>query len=165
MNKLAQDLPIGTKFEDAIVKYLKDKENLSSNRILGCHPGYDIEVEEIKKTLECKYDRMSKKTGNIAIEYQCYGKPSGISSTKADFWVIAYFHKNKWCKGFIQVNVLREACKGLRSVKGGDDFASFMYLMPTKRFDEIKSAFLAHPVEHSLGKTEVTSSSLVKSSI
>jgi hypothetical protein len=28
-----------------------------------------------------------KRTGNIAIEYQCDGRPSGISTTEADFWV------------------------------------------------------------------------------
>jgi len=27
------------------------------------------------------------KTGNICIEYACDGKPSGISTTEADFWV------------------------------------------------------------------------------
>jgi len=28
-----------------------------------------------------------EQTGNICIEYQCDGKPSGISTTEADFWV------------------------------------------------------------------------------
>jgi hypothetical protein len=28
-----------------------------------------------------------EQTGNIAIEYACDGKPSGISTTEADFWV------------------------------------------------------------------------------
>lgn len=28
-----------------------------------------------------------RRTGNIAIEYQCDGKPSGISITQADWWV------------------------------------------------------------------------------
>jgi hypothetical protein len=28
-----------------------------------------------------------ERTGNIAIEYRCDGKPSGISTTEADFWV------------------------------------------------------------------------------
>lgn len=26
-------------------------------------------------------------TGNIAVEYESYGKPSGIAATKADYWV------------------------------------------------------------------------------
>jgi hypothetical protein len=28
-----------------------------------------------------------RQTDNIAIEYRCDGKPSGISTTEADFWV------------------------------------------------------------------------------
>jgi hypothetical protein len=28
-----------------------------------------------------------EQTGNICIEYRCDGKPSGISTTQADFWV------------------------------------------------------------------------------
>jgi hypothetical protein len=28
-----------------------------------------------------------EQTGNICIEYQCDGKPSGISTTEADYWV------------------------------------------------------------------------------
>jgi hypothetical protein len=28
-----------------------------------------------------------EQTGNIAVEYRCDGKPSGISTTEADFWV------------------------------------------------------------------------------
>lgn len=28
-----------------------------------------------------------EQTGNIAIEYQCDGKPSGIATTEADYWV------------------------------------------------------------------------------
>ena len=36
------------------------------------------------------------KTGNIAIEIESYGKPSGISVTESDYWVPinALFHKS-----------------------------------------------------------------------
>lgn len=36
--------------------------------------------------LEVKKDDWTVKTGNIAIEFECRGKPSGIQVTKADFW-------------------------------------------------------------------------------
>ena len=39
------------------------------------------------KKIEVKSERdVWKRTGNIAIEYQCYGKPSGINATEADYW-------------------------------------------------------------------------------
>ena len=39
------------------------------------------------KKIEVKSERdMWQRTGNIAIEYQCYGKPSGIDATTSDYW-------------------------------------------------------------------------------
>ena len=39
------------------------------------------------KKIEVKSERDKwQKTGNIAIEYESYGKPSGINETEADYW-------------------------------------------------------------------------------
>ena len=39
------------------------------------------------KKIEVKSERdVWQKTGNIAIEYECYGKPSGINATESDYW-------------------------------------------------------------------------------
>ena len=61
---------------------------------------YDLEVgkegERIvdslfkDKLLEVKRDSWVAKSGNIAIEYESRGKPSGIATTKADYWVIIF---------------------------------------------------------------------------
>jgi len=40
-----------------------------------------------KILIEVKNDNMSYKTGNVAIEIECRGKPSGINTTKANYWV------------------------------------------------------------------------------
>ena len=37
--------------------------------------------------LEVKTDFKTHKTGNIAIEVECNGKPSGLSTTEADWWL------------------------------------------------------------------------------
>ena len=39
------------------------------------------------KKVEVKTDFIAHKTGNIAIEFQSRGKPSGISITEADYYV------------------------------------------------------------------------------
>ena len=40
------------------------------------------------KKIEIKTERdWWHKTGNIALEYECNGKPSGISATKSDYWI------------------------------------------------------------------------------
>jgi len=39
-----------------------------------------------KVKLEVKKDDWAIRSGNIAIEFECRGKPSGIQTTESDFW-------------------------------------------------------------------------------
>ncbi len=86
------------------------------------------------KKVEVKSERgMWMKTGNIAIEYQSYGKPSGIKATESDYW----FHNlcigdNEYCTLVFKTDVLRTIVDKLdtfRTVSGGDHNASKMYLV------------------------------------
>ena len=90
------------------------------------------------KKIEVKSERdLWMKTGNIAIEYECYGKPSGIMATQADFW----FHN--LCIGdetfatlVFDVKALRRIIDNLdykNSVRGGDNYAAKMYLLNIKK--------------------------------
>ena len=86
------------------------------------------------KKIEVKSERdVWQKTGNIAIEYECYGKPSGINATESDYW----FHN--LCIGdetfatlVFDTASLKRIIFNLdkkRSVSGGDNNASRMYLL------------------------------------
>jgi len=86
------------------------------------------------KKIEVKSERdVWQKTGNIAIEYECYGKPSGINATESDYW----FHN--LCIGsetfatiVFDTASLKRIINNLdskRSVSGGDNNASKMYLL------------------------------------
>ena len=86
------------------------------------------------KKIEVKSERgMWMDTGNICIEYQSYGKPSGIAVTEADYW----FHN--LCIGedifatlVFKVDNLKKIIDNLdskRSVSGGDHNASRMWLL------------------------------------
>ena len=86
------------------------------------------------KKVEVKSERgLWMKTGNIAIEYQSYGKPSGIKATESDYW----FHNlcigdNEYCTLVFKTEVLRTIVDSLdtfRTVSGGDHNASQMYLV------------------------------------
>jgi hypothetical protein len=86
------------------------------------------------KKIEVKSERDKwQKTGNIAIEYESYGKPSGINATKADYW----FHNlcigdDVFCTLVFNVDNLKKLIDRLdykRSVSGGDHNASRMYLL------------------------------------
>ena len=89
------------------------------------------------KKVEVKSERgMWIKTGNIAIEYESYGKPSGIEATESDYW----FHN--LCVGddiyatlvfeTEQLKKILEVIPSRKSVSGGDHNASRMWLLPLR---------------------------------
>ncbi len=95
----------------------------------------DIVSEMLQdKKIEVKSERgMWMDTGNICIEYQCYGKPSGITTTEADYW----FHnlcinEDIFATLVFKVDNLKKIIDNLdskRSVSGGDHNASRMWLL------------------------------------
>ena len=96
------------------------------------------------KKIEVKSERdVWQKTGNIAIEYESYGKPSGIAATEADYW----FHnlcvgKKTYATLVFEVDSLKEILESLPnkiSVKVGDHFASRMYLINLQKLFDIKT--------------------------
>lgn len=101
---------------------------------------YDLKVGQIKerelgeifnsKTIEVKYDLLALKTMNVYVEYECRGKPSGLSTTNADYYCFCFgdtFH-------LIETSILKERCRPFlktnRNKKGGDNNASKGILLP-----------------------------------
>ena len=64
----------------------------------GYFKGWDIHIPEIDKTVEVKFDRVAETGKNILIEIESNNEPSGMSTTKADFWVIYDNIKFYWFK-------------------------------------------------------------------
>lgn len=86
------DLELGENGEDDIVRYL---ESLGYKYISRNHDNrYDIIMEYKGRhyTFEIKTDVYPRDTGNIAVEVECRGKPSGLSVTEADFFVTYFKH-------------------------------------------------------------------------
>ena len=102
------DLQFGEKWEDFIV------DNLN--------------------TAEVKTERdMWAKTGNICVEYQSYGKPSGIEATKSDVWIHNLTLNGEYVLGFIiPTDRLKKVYKKGKSVSGGDNNASRIHLLKIK---------------------------------
>ena len=88
-----------------------------------------------EEKVEVKTDRMAHLTGNIAVEFRCRGKLSGISTTEADYWAFV-LNQNKRII-FIEVNELkriaRECFKEGLIKNGGDGNKSEMVLIPLIR--------------------------------
>ena len=106
---------------DIDLKYGKDREN---------------RIEKILKEgkLEVKTERdWWFKTGNIAIEVECNGKPSGITATKSDYWVHILANGDKdYCRLIFDVSTVKKLVKKyINKIKnGGDGFRSRFVLVP-----------------------------------
>lgn len=85
------------------------------------------------KKVEVKCDIKAKDTGNLFIEYESWGKPSGIARSKADFYCFDIGHL------FILIDAdrLKEIVRPLLGTKadrsGGDENTSKGVLLPLNK--------------------------------
>lgn len=89
-----KDLAVAKKTEEQVGLILEQHYAL---RVLGYENTnkYDIlaetttlsELYQRQFTFEVKEDFMCVKTGNVALEFECRGKPSGISVCEADYYI------------------------------------------------------------------------------
>ena len=85
------------------------------------------------KTCEVKTERDKwSSTGNICIEIESYGKPSGLTSTEAELWVHNLVKDGELCCSLVfNTDKLRSVMDDMKpyTVMGGDHRASKMYLV------------------------------------
>ena len=62
--------------------------------------------------VEVKRDKWITKSGNIAIEYECRSKPSGIATTQSDWWclILSGDMEDKMML-LIEISKLKEICR------------------------------------------------------
>jgi hypothetical protein len=79
--------------------------------------------------VEVKTDYKATRTGNLFIEYESRGKPSGLSTSKADYW--AFIISNEQII-IVETNKLKTLCRDnkLSRVNGGDSNTSKGVLLP-----------------------------------
>jgi hypothetical protein len=109
--------------------------NFNSDFDLDLSSGHQGEGK-VKELLLCdkvevKTDFMTQKTGNIAVEFESRGKPSGIAVTKADHWA---FHIPGKCTVLLETERLKELCRMYykmgKITNGGDNMTSKLVLIP-----------------------------------
>ena len=85
------DLDTSDKVEVAVIKKLQKVNPEFKFHGFSGTKGYDATFSVAGKiyTLEIKADWFTKDTGNVVIEYESWGKPSGIATTRAHFWAYA----------------------------------------------------------------------------
>jgi len=94
------------------------------------------------KTCEVKTERDQwAKTGNICIETESYGKPSGLASTEAEIWAHNLVKDNEVvCTLLFKTDTLRDIVDKMkpRTVYGGDNKASKLHLVALRNLiDEL----------------------------
>ena len=91
-NTFQRDLGRGIDIENQLLDIIRVKYPSAS--LIHKYKGYDIWIPELHKSVEVKSDLKSNFTGNIVVEIEMFGKPSGLMVTKADYWV--FYDGNKF---------------------------------------------------------------------
>jgi len=130
----SSDLSYGQSYERRLLNYF---EHDSYEFSVGYFPDWDVKLikNNIESFFEVKADRLAHRTGNIAIEIECSGRPSGLTTTKADFYAIFVTNEKDDKLYVIHVETLKEKIKNCRLVYGGDGKRARMALL---RVDDIK---------------------------
>ena len=131
MTKFNDDLTTGHCAEEYVLSQLK-KEFPTLKQVKVKNKDYDL-VDDSGYSFEVKYDILSKDTGNVGFELECYGKPSGLKATKANEWIHIFYVHGKWVYTRVAVGSLKSFLKSnkdyLKVVMGGDNNASKMVLV------------------------------------
>jgi hypothetical protein len=136
-----KDLEVGKQTEKEALEHLSKHLNYDGAEFNDDNK-YDIKltIGDKFRTYEIKTDLMCGYTGNFALEYECRGKPSGIVTTEADYWIY------KLDDGFYQISVERlkyliDEAKYFRMVSGGDKGSHtkmFLFKLPLMKEEMFK---------------------------
>lgn len=134
-NKFLQDLSFGQYYEELFITLIEhDGYKRCNNKY------YDIELLKGDKLVyyEVKCDKMLYRTNNICIEFECYNKDSGITTTKADKYVIfELFPDETFNLYVIPVKRIKQQINEKtykRVMNGGDYKSSKFYLFDKEIF-------------------------------
>lgn len=132
---MLKSLKVGNIGENRVISMLRALGIIvSKNEDKDTRAFYDLicEYDGVKFTCEVKFDVMSEKTGNVAIEIfnSKSNKPSGIFVTKADIWIHILPDDSNLAICICSVKKIKEYSKKeqpLRIIKGaGDNNADIM---------------------------------------
>ena len=126
--KFYKDLRQGQIYEKKCLEYL-DYDSVVHKK--GYFKEYDLTIfkDGTPIKIEVKSDRQASRTGNLAIEYECRKRASGITTTLADYWIYFIVHTDKEECYKIPIEDLKNLVKDCRKVSGGDNMESKIYLL------------------------------------
>jgi hypothetical protein len=135
------DLLLGKKFELLLLDYI-DRNEYQEVEFAPNKRFVEWDVKIVNGMLEAKYevkaDRLTAKTGNFCIEYECSGEPSGISTTQANYYAYFVLSGSSHELYIIPVERIKELIGqgAYKKMGGGDGYRSRFYLIPKTVFAE-----------------------------
>ena len=133
-------LNFGEKYQHELIKVLKPN---NYKMMEGYFKEYDLIIDDLLPVYyEVKADKYAYYYNQFCIEYECNKKPSGISTTTADYY--AYFivkPNNLYDLYIIPVIDIKEAINNKKYAtikRGGDRNASEFYIIDFKIFSQYK---------------------------
>ena len=148
MDTFSRDLKAGQIYEEIVLKKIQNKYPLAYKQEGYCKD-WDIYVPELSIGVEVKSDQKSQYTGNIVIEIEFNGKPSALSTTKAQYWVIFDGNNYAWYKvGDIRRCIKENNLFPAQFVGKGDSKMKTAYLI--KKGLLLKYSSMITPVTNSL---------------
>lgn len=121
------DLQSAKKTERKVAEYFSCLNEFNIVQYDNVDNRYDIIVQDacnVNHEIEIKEDFMAQKTGNIMVEFECRGKPSGIAVTQASHYGYVIHEPNGQKNLYIiSVDELKELIANQeykREVIGGD---------------------------------------------
>ena len=115
-------------------KYIKELKKFYVDQEFGQQ--WEKHIDEMfsgVKKCEVKTERDKwATTGNMCIETESYGKPSGLTSTEAELWVHNLVKDGELCCSLVfNTDKLRKTMEEMKpyQIMGGDNKASKMYLV------------------------------------
>lgn len=78
-----------------------------------------------ERPIEVKLDKLAHKTGNVFVEYRSRGKPSGISTTEAEYWAFIIDGRGAIVLSTERLKeITKRTIKERGYIKGGDNKTS-----------------------------------------
>jgi hypothetical protein len=134
-----KDLPAAVETEKEVAQILAKVYDAKILKFENSNK-YDIltMIKGKEYKFEIKEDFMTCKTGNVALEFGCRGKPSGIQTSEADFYVYKIHGANGIHFYLFKTSALKtmvSAREYFRIVNGGDKGSNSMnYLFKYENF-------------------------------
>lgn len=137
--KFYYQLQKGEKYELELLKHIPHYKFRKMN---GNFKDYDLKIFHTKtryNLYEVKTDYQIHKTGNIAIEYKCNFKPSGITTSTARYWAIFETTDAGYTLYIIPRSIINKKIYNReyhKTVSGGDNMASKLFLFDKNVFEK-----------------------------